>query len=91
MVSPRLERKVRRDFAGSSADAALARLAALRLALAENQDCERIQTAVVLLAAGDDLKLERAALSAETDWRDVLVWSGLANGDWRARLGELLD
>ncbi|HEY3613165.1 MAG TPA: hypothetical protein VGK92_05640 [Gaiellales bacterium] len=88
--SPRLERMVRRDFAGA-ADGALARLSSLRLARAEKQDPERIQAAVAILAAGDPERLESAAGSAERDWRDVLVWSGLGNGDWRARLDEVLD
>ena len=40
----------------------------------------------VLLAAGDVEKLRHAADRAERDWRDVLVWSGLGDGDWDARL-----
>jgi hypothetical protein len=90
VVSPRLERRVRSDFAGAAADAALARLTSLQLARAEKQDPERIQAAVAILAAGDSERLESAARSAESDWRDVLVWSGLGNGDWRARLDEQL-
>jgi hypothetical protein len=90
VVSGRLERKVRSDFPGASADAVLARIGSLRLALAEKQDSERIQAAVVILAAGDAAKLEHAAHRAERDWRNVLVWSGLGNADWPARLDELL-
>jgi hypothetical protein len=90
VVSPRLERRVRRDFSGAAAEVALARLAGVRLARAEKQDPERIQAAIVALAAGDPEGLESAARSAESDWRDVLVWSGLGNGDWRAVLNDLL-
>jgi hypothetical protein len=89
-VSPRLERKVRGDFAGVTADAVLARLTTLRLTRAEKQDPERILAAVAILAAGDAERLESAVRSAESDWRDVLVWSGLGNADWPARLDELL-
>jgi hypothetical protein len=86
-VSPRLERRVRDDFPGDSADPVLARLGSLRLALAEKQSLERIQAAVVLLAGGDREKLDWAARRAEVDWRDVLVWSGLGS-NWEARLDE---
>jgi hypothetical protein len=89
-VSPRLERLVRSHFAGSAAEVALARLASLRLAAAEKQDPERIQAAVAILAAGDAGRLESAARRAESDWRNVLVWSGLGHGDWPVRLDELL-
>jgi hypothetical protein len=88
-VTRRLEQRVRRDFAAGPAEAVLARLAGLRLAMAEKQSAERIQAAVVLLGGGDLEKLERAALRAERDWRDVLVWSGLSEG-WVARLDDEL-
>ena len=90
MVSRRLEARVRSDFSPAEADAALRRLEALNLALAEKQSLERIQAAVVLLADGDPEKLERCARLAEVDWRDVLVFSGLGNGDWPARIDEEL-
>jgi hypothetical protein len=89
-VSPRLETKVRRDFPAAPAARALHRLATLQLPLAEQQSLERIQAAVVLLAAGDLYRLERAATIAETDWRDVLVAAGLANLDWPAMLDDAL-
>ena len=80
---------MRRDFPGAEADNVLARLAGLRLALADKQSTERIQAAVVFLAAGDLDKLAYAVWVAETDWRDVLVASGLGNS-WVARLDEEL-
>ena len=82
-VSRRLEARVRRD----SADDVLARLAGLRLVQAEKQSTERILAAVVFLAAGDLDKLAYAVWVAETDWRDVLVASGLGSS-WVARLDE---
>jgi hypothetical protein len=88
-VSRRLELRVRRDFAGDTAEVVLNRLAGLRLARAEKQSSERIQAAVVLLAAGDLERFADAAQRAEGDWRDVLVWSGLA-GNWSARLDDEL-
>ena len=88
-VSRRLEARVRRDFASDAADDVLARLAGLRLVQAEKQSTERILAAVVFLAAGDLEKLAYAVWVAETDWRDVLVASGLSGG-WVARLDEEL-
>ena len=67
---------MRTDFSAAEAEAALRRLDALKLALAEEQSRERIQAAVVLLAAGDPDMLAYNARLAETDWRDVLVFSG---------------
>jgi hypothetical protein len=42
--------------------------------------------AVVVLVAGDSEKFDYYAGLAEVDWRDVLVFSGLGNEDWPARL-----
>ena len=88
-ASARLEDRVRKDF-GARADEALGRLATLSPPLAEKQSRERLEAAVVLLAGGDPMKLARAAADAERDWRDVVVWSGLGNGDWAARVDEEL-
>ena len=88
-VSRRLEARVRRDFAGDSADDVLVRLAGLRLAMADKQSTERIHAAVVFLAAGGLDKFAYAVWVAETDWRDVLVASGLSGG-WVARVDEEL-
>lgn len=88
-VSRRLEARVHRDFLGAEADAVLARLAGLRLAMADKQSTERIHAAVVFLAAGDLEKFDYAVWCAETDWRDVLVASSLSSG-WVARLDEEL-
>jgi hypothetical protein len=89
-VSSRPEARIRNDFAPAEAEAVLARLAGLKLALAEKQSLERIQAAVVVSARGDADRFERTAALAETDWRYALVAGGLANEDWRARLDEEL-
>jgi hypothetical protein len=85
MVTERLQALVRRDFANAT-DAILARLDSLNLANAENQSLERIQRAIVLLARGDVRRFGDNARLAEKDWRDVLVFSGLGQGDWERRL-----
>jgi hypothetical protein len=38
---------------------------------------------MIKISAGDIIELRRAALQATTDWRDVLVAAGLAEGNWR--------
>jgi hypothetical protein len=74
-VSPRVEARVRRDFARADVDRALRLLKSLH---AEKQDPERYQGAVVILARG---QLERAEWAASIDWRDAFVWSGMG-GNW---------
>jgi hypothetical protein len=74
-VSPRVEARVRRDFARADVDRALRLLESLH---AEKQDPERYQGAVVILARG---QLERAEWAASIDWRDAFVWSGMG-GNW---------
>jgi hypothetical protein len=90
MVSVRLRAFTRREFADADADIAMQRLDALHLALAEKQSLERIQAAVAILARGDLRRLEDNAQLAEKDWRDVLVFSGLGQGDWERRLDVIL-
>jgi len=87
---PRLERRLRRDFSDpGSADTAVRELAELpRRAGYETHAFadERVQAAIVLLAQGDLLRFRRAVQLAISDWRDVLMAAGLAEGDWRSRL-----
>jgi hypothetical protein len=46
----------------------------------------RVQLAMIKISAGDIIELRRAARQATTDWRDVLVAAGLADGNWRETL-----
>ena len=60
------------------------------LPLAEKQDPERLQAAVVL---GHDATLEAVVRRLRTlrqDWRDGLVAAGLAQPDWPRRLDDEL-
>ncbi|MCE7001498.1 hypothetical protein LWC34_01375 [Kibdelosporangium philippinense] len=86
---PRLTRLIRRDF-GASADHVLKLLA--ELAARHPGDAmfssERLQAAVVLLAGGGSP--HRAIELAETDWRDLLVATDLADADWPHKLDQLL-
>ena len=85
-MSDRLQAFVRREFTDAHADMVVRRSNSLTLANAEKQSLERIQAAVVLLTRGDVDAFEYNARLAEKDWRDVLVFSGLGQGDWERRL-----
>lgn len=90
-VSKRLEAKVRADFDSGSVEPVLSRLAGLQLAgIDTDAGRERVQAAIVLLANGRWSAFQHQATLAETDWRDVLVPSGLGDEDWRERLSERL-
>lgn len=86
-LTPRLLRRVERDF-GPDSDGALGALAAglVGLPSAERQDQERLAAAVVLPAAGRVGAVQDALALGRADWRDLLVAAGLAGGDWRAVL-----
>jgi hypothetical protein len=82
---------VRSDFDSTSVEVVLNRLTELDLPFIESDEGrERVQAAIVLIARGRYEDFERAAALAETDWRDVLVAAGLANGDWPERLDDKL-
>jgi hypothetical protein len=85
-VTPRLEARIRSDFAAEEAELVLDELDALALPLVDGPAPERIQAAIVVLAGGDLARFDEAARIARIDWRDVLVASGLGNHDWPARL-----
>jgi hypothetical protein len=88
--STRLERRIWRDFPEpGSADGVLGLLAALPGRAGYDPEIfgsERVQAAVVLLAGGDLGGLRKALQLAVSDWRDLLVAAGLADGDWPVRL-----
>ncbi len=51
---------------------------------------ERVQAAIVLQANGDIARLRQMLDLASTDWRDLLIAAGLAEGDWPLRLDTAL-
>jgi hypothetical protein len=89
-VTERLRARIERDFAPGSVEPVVERLEALDLGRADEPGRERIQAAVVLLAAGDWPAFERAARDAQLDWRDVLCAAGLEHEDWPQRLEDAL-
>ena len=90
--SARLTRRVEQDFPPEVAPGVLGQLTEVpeTLPLSGNQDPERLQACIVLLARGDH-ELFRAALAlARSDWRDALLGAGLGNADWPERLTQEL-
>lgn len=79
-VTPRLTGRVRRDFPEPGSANALIQL------LAEVDEGERIQAAVVIWAMGDRARIDDSLALCAVDWRDVLVRGGLADDDWPDRL-----
>jgi hypothetical protein len=51
---------------------------------------ERVLAAVLVLTHGDPDRLADSIGIAERDWRDALVFAGVAQPDWPERLDELL-
>ena len=93
-LTARLMAKVDRDFTEADRAGAIHTLERVDLGEWMTTDLpegrERVLTAVLILADGDDARLRSAAQLAEVDWRDVLFDAGLENADWPERLDELL-
>lgn len=87
MVTARVRRRLLADF-GPQGDAMADRVARMVASapMAELQDPERLQAAVVLAAEGSLERFERLLAQLMHDWRDLLMSAGLANFDWPARL-----
>jgi hypothetical protein len=76
-VTPRVRRRIERDFPDPESADDIARL------IADAGDSERIQAALVLQAQGDRDRLTHALFLARSDWRDVLMGTGLEHEEWR--------
>lgn len=82
-VSGRIAAAVRSEYEGS-ADSVLDMLRELDL---PGPNSERIAAAILARGRGHDAAVLDACALALTDWRDVLMGTGLENGDW----AEVLD
>ena len=94
-ISTRLERRVWADFPhhANLVTAALIELTS-DIFPSETRDSpaiERIQVAALLAAGGDLGRLDDALVLGKRDWRDLLVLTGLAGGDWQSRVAAVLD
>lgn len=90
-LSPRLRRRIARDFPepGSAAgieDLVVSAVESLPLADWPATAIERIQAAIVIGGSGDLARLRHMRDLALQDWRDLLVAAGLGNQDWPRRL-----
>ena len=92
-LTSRLAAKVERDFPGRANEivAALERVDLGDWRSTQPPDGrERVLTAILVLTRADTARLPRSIEIAERDWRNALVWSGLGQPDWPARLDDLL-
>jgi hypothetical protein len=88
---PRLEARVRRDFAPEAAEQVVAFLQTVPdIHSASRQDAERLQTAAFILLEGDPRRIPHVREILMRDWRDMLVWAGLGHSNWPDRLNEML-
>jgi hypothetical protein len=90
-VTPRLRRRIEHDFpepgaAGAIEELVVDTVTALDLHGWDANATERIQAAIVLGGGGDLSGVRAMSDLARQDWRDALVASGLADGDWPERL-----
>ena len=75
-VTPAVRARAEKKFTPADALIACAELAAADLPLIANNG-ERVHLAILHLAAGDLAQFRRHLTIARTDWRDVLVATGL--------------
>lgn len=78
--SSRVAERLARDF-GASAPPMLSTLE--RVKIPAQVDPERIQAAIVIAARAHPSLFQDALEHAQTDWRDLLDRTGLAEDDWR--------
>lgn len=78
-LSPRLQRRIERDFSPADAEE-VSRL------VAGVPHPERVQAAIVLAATGRVQAVHEGVALAALDWRDVLMNGGLGHLGWEDRL-----
>lgn len=93
MVSARLEKWIRSNYAGISADAVLRELVDLESRPDDfgRQDQERMQAALAFIGEDDMIRFRSGVELLRIDWRDVLVMGGLGDETWPADLDRLLN
>ena len=92
LLTPRVLALLARDYPAEDVPGIRERLEQLDLGPwktpATDDGRERVIAAIVILGRGDLDRLDHAIDRATRDWRDVLVWAGLGQGDWAARIDE---
>ena len=89
-LSERVRRRIARDFKVADHAQVERTLAALGSASDPVGGSERMEAAVLIIAAGRTGELERAAREVAIDWRDVLMAADLGFDDWPARVDAFL-
>ena len=87
--SPRIVRRIARDFSPSQRAQVERTLGAL-LPESDPAGRERVQVAVLINAAGNPDRLEREAREVAIYWRDVLMAADLGYDDWPTRVDAFL-
>lgn len=86
MISDLVRDQAAQQFEAPALEEVLAALEATPLPLLETpdrrRDHDRVQLAVLKIAGHDSARFREALELAARDWRDVLVWAGLAHGNW---------
>lgn len=83
-LTERLRRRIHNDFPNRGEAEEVVRL------VGQAHESERVQAAIVLLAAGDTTMLHDSLMMAQEDWRDVLMGAELADDNWPTKLDQLL-
>jgi hypothetical protein len=78
--SPRIAERLSHDF-GGAAPRMLSTLE--RLKVTAEVDPERVHAAILIAARGSQTMFQDAVEHSQSDWRDLLVRTGLADDDWR--------
>jgi len=89
-LTDRMLARLDRDFGPSKAARARYLVEAVDIGHDETPLSERIQAALLIAAGGNLDRLLEAAALAETDWRDLLVNTDLADEDWPRRVDAFL-
>src|SRR5262249_11802028 len=85
-ISPTVDREIGRRFADAHVGEARRLLQSISFPLVSKADATlraRIQLAAIKSSRGTIDGLERALETARSDWRDLLVVTGLASDNWR--------
>lgn len=88
-LSERVRRRIALDFAPAQRQRVEQTLAGL-IPDSDDTGRERIQAAVLIVAAGDLGRLARQTREVAIDWRDVLMAADLGSDDWPIRVEAFL-
>jgi len=91
-VSQRAKSYIENNFSPSESRILENELASLEGEVSERggEFSERIASSIIILAKRNFDNLGRVITSTKSDWRDVLLASGLDNDDWRLGVEALL-